>query len=148
MSGPAGHGGGRRAGRDSSGRGTGRDSNDRRTDRDSNDRRTDRDSNDRGTDRDADHRDDGHLAGRRAGGPQAGSGTTPVLIVVRGDASAEEIAALTAVLAAKSGAAARPSAAARSRRITGWGSRPAMLRRPLRHGPGVWRASARPGFRA
>ena len=69
-----------------------------------------------------------------------------MLTVVRGDASAEEIAALTAVLAAKTSAAAGPSAAGRNQRVTGWGSRPAMLRRPLRHGPGLWRASARPGF--
>jgi hypothetical protein len=70
--------------------------------------------------------------------------------VVRGDASAEEIAALTAVLAAKRAAAARRAAAAaaapaRGERAFGWASRRAMLRRPLSHGLGAWRASARPG---
>jgi hypothetical protein len=68
----------------------------------------------------------------------------PLLTVIRGDASAEEIAALTAVLAAVSGrAAAGPEP--RPGRVSGWASRAAMLRRPLSHGPGAWRASGRPG---
>ncbi len=75
-----------------------------------------------------------------------GAGAPPLLIVVRGDASAEEIAALTAVLAAKTAPAPGPApAAARGQRVTGWGNRAAMLRKPLMHGPGAWRASARPG---
>ena len=62
---------------------------------------------------------------------------TPVLRVVRGDATAEELAALVAVLAARSGAPAEepppPSP---------WG-RP-QVRRPLpTPGPGAWRAAAR-----
>ena len=71
-----------------------------------------------------------------------------MLAVVRGDASAEEIAALTAVLAAASAAAARVAAAStvgRGGQAFGWASRGAMLRKPLSHGPGAWRASARPG---
>ena len=82
-------------------------------------------------------------AGRGAAGgrPQAEPGAAPVLTVIRGDATAEEIAALVAVLAAK--ASARP--APRELRVPGWASRPAMLRRPLSHGPGAWRASGRPG---
>ena len=68
----------------------------------------------------------------------------PFLTVVKGDASAEEIAALTAVLAAL--AARRAGApAAGGERAGGWASRPALLRRPLRHGPGAWRASGRAG---
>jgi hypothetical protein len=110
------------------------------------DRAADHHDGDPRADHDADHHDSDPRAGRPAGGLQAGPGTAPVLTVVRGDASAEEIAALTAVLAAKTSAAAGPSAAGRAQRVTGWGSRPAMLRRPLRHGPGLWRASARPGF--
>jgi len=84
-------------------------------------------------------------------GPGSGSakrGRPPVLAVVRGDATAEEIAALTAVLAARSAAAARVAAATapgRGREAFGWASRRAMLRKPLSHGPGAWRASARPG---
>jgi hypothetical protein len=95
-------------------------------------------------------------AGRQGGGPpragdqpRAGGPGAPVLAVIRGDASAEEIAALTAVLAAKSAAAARLAAAAatadRGAHAFGWASRRAMLRKPLSHGPGAWRASARPG---
>jgi len=81
----------------------------------------------------------------RLGDGRAGA---PVLAVVRGDASAEEIAALTAVLAAGSAAAARAAAAStagRGGQAFGWASRRAMLRKPLSHGPGAWRASARPG---
>jgi hypothetical protein len=88
-------------------------------------------------------------------GPGSGSArraAPPALAVVRGDASAEEIAALTAVLAARSAAArsaaARAAAASgpgRGGRSFGWASRRAMLRKPLSHGPGAWRASARPG---
>jgi Acyl-CoA carboxylase epsilon subunit len=89
-------------------------------------------------------------AGRQGEGlAGAGRPGAPLLAVVRGDASAEEIAALTAVLAAKSAAAARAAAASsaadRGRRAFGWASRRAMLRKPLSHGPGAWRASARPG---
>jgi hypothetical protein len=92
-------------------------------------------------------------AGRQGdGAPPAERARRPVLTVVRGDASAEEIAALTAVLtavlAAKNAAAARlaaASAAHRGGRAFGWASRQAMLRKPLSHGPGAWRASARPG---
>jgi hypothetical protein len=75
-----------------------------------------------------------------------GSGDpAPALRVVRGDATAEEIAALVAVIAAKSAAAAaQAAAAARSRRVSRWGDRSALLRRPLSHGPGAWRAGSRP----
>jgi hypothetical protein len=66
-----------------------------------------------------------------------------MLTVIRGNASAEEIAALVAVVAAKSaGSPGPPTAAAATSR---WASRQAMLRRPLCHGPGAWRASALPG---
>jgi hypothetical protein len=85
-----------------------------------------------------------------SGSGSAERAAPPVLAVVRGDASAEEIAALTAVLAARSAAAARAASAAASAagcggRTFGWASRQAMLRKPLSHGPGAWRASARPG---
>jgi Acyl-CoA carboxylase epsilon subunit len=69
----------------------------------------------------------------------------PLLTVIRGDATAEEIAALTAVLAARSGARRAAAAPARGGQVTGWASRQARLRAPLSHGPGAWRASARPG---
>jgi hypothetical protein len=64
---------------------------------------------------------------------------SPVLRVIRGDATDEEIAALLAVLAARSGGAVdgpaeRPAAA--------WADRAALIRSPLRPGPNAWRASA------
>jgi Acyl-CoA carboxylase epsilon subunit len=69
----------------------------------------------------------------------------PVLRVVRGDATPEEIAALVAVLMARSGpasGAARPAV----RPVRGaWSDRSRQLRRPLYPGPGAWRRSALPG---
>lgn len=68
----------------------------------------------------------------------------PYLTVVRGDASAEEVAALTAVLAALTARRAGTPPAG-GERVGGWAGRPSLLRRPLSHGPGAWRASGRPG---
>jgi len=65
----------------------------------------------------------------------------PLLRVVRGDASPEEIAALMAVLGARS-AAVRP-APRRARRPV-WADPGRAVREPLRLGPGAWRASAWP----
>jgi Acyl-CoA carboxylase epsilon subunit len=69
----------------------------------------------------------------------------PALRVVRGDATPEEIAALVAVLMARSGSASgavrlgiRPARGA-------WYDRSRQLRRPLHPGPGAWRRSALPG---
>lgn len=67
----------------------------------------------------------------------------PVLRVVRGDATPEEIAALVAVLvtrAADGEAAGPPRSAGNS-----WSDRSRSLRRPLHPGPGAWRRSALPG---
>jgi hypothetical protein len=66
--------------------------------------------------------------------------TTPMFHVKRGDPTPEELAALTAVLAAK----VRAATAARSaRRVAGppsWGSPAAAHRKPLPPpGPGAWR---------
>ena len=65
----------------------------------------------------------------------------PLLRVVRGNPSPEELAALIAVVSARGSGAAEPEPAPPSR----WASRSALLRRPLPHGPGAWRASALPG---
>ena len=65
----------------------------------------------------------------------------PALRVVRGDATPEEIAALVAVLLARSGGDEVPPVPARS----AWADRSSQLRRPLRPGPGAWRRSALPG---
>ena len=66
-------------------------------------------------------------------------GEEPFLRVVRGEPDDAEVAALTAAVAAL--AAARGESgepAGRSR----WSERGSLMRRPLRHGPGAWRASA------
>ena len=66
----------------------------------------------------------------------------PLLRVVRGDATAEEIAALVAVLLARSADAEAPGQA---RSVPGsWADRSRLLRRPLSPGPGAWRRSALP----
>ena len=62
----------------------------------------------------------------------------PLLRVVRGDPSAEELAALVAVLAARASTPAPAATPAPSL----WG-RP-VLRSPLHPGPGAWRASGLP----
>ena len=85
-----------------------------------------------------------------AGGPvQPASGPVqpasgPVLQVVGGHPSAEELAALTAVLAAvlTGGPGAGPGRPGRA--ASGWASRSRGPRAPLRHGPDAWRRSARP----
>ena len=71
----------------------------------------------------------------------------PVLRVVRGDATPEEIAALvatlTAVAAARSRAAA--DAAAEPAFVAGnWNARARLLRAPVRPAPGGWRRSFLP----
>ena len=68
----------------------------------------------------------------------------PPLFVIKGDATDEEVAALTAVLQAMAaaGAAAR---AAEKRPRPEWSAPRRGLRRPLFHGPGGWRASSLPG---
>jgi hypothetical protein len=64
----------------------------------------------------------------------------PVLRVVRGDPTPEELAALVAVVAALGGGPAAPAA----RRTPVW-NRPARLQRQaLRPGPDAWRSSGLP----
>jgi hypothetical protein len=78
----------------------------------------------------------------------AGSGdeppaSGPVLEVVAGDPSAEELAALTVALASALGA--RGPAGEPGRSSPGWADRSRMMNAPPRPGPGAWRRSARPG---
>ncbi len=64
----------------------------------------------------------------------------PLLRVVRGEPTPEELAALTVVVAALS--QRRPR-----RRVTpvgAWASNAALVRRPMQTGPGGWRAAGRP----
>src|SRR6516164_514864 len=65
----------------------------------------------------------------------------PVLRVLRGNATPEEIAAVVAVLLSRSAAAEPPPPSAPS----AWADRSRLLRRPLSPGPGAWRRSALPG---
>jgi hypothetical protein len=68
----------------------------------------------------------------------------PHLVVVRGEPTAEELAALTAVLSARAAAArAAAEAPAEPAPASGWRDRSRGLRSPLRPGPGAWRLSLR-----
>jgi len=68
--------------------------------------------------------------------------TAPPLAIVRGNPSAEEIAALVAVLSART----RPAGAARSGETgrSSWSARSRLLREPIARAPGGWRVSALP----
>ena len=68
----------------------------------------------------------------------------PVLRVIHGDATPEEIAAVVAVLLARSAAAAA-SASPIAPAPSAWADRSRQLRRPLFPGPDAWRRSALPG---
>jgi len=65
----------------------------------------------------------------------------PVLRVVRGDATPEELAALTAVLLSRPVLGEPPPRPLPS----AWADRSRQLRRPLFPGPDAWRRSALPG---
>lgn len=63
----------------------------------------------------------------------------PLLRVIRGDATPEEVAALVAVVAALgAGGAESP------RRTPEWSAHHRTMRRSLPHGPGGWRSSGLP----
>ncbi len=63
----------------------------------------------------------------------------PVLRVINGDATPEEVAALVAVFASLGGDAASPK-----RRTPEWSAHHRKVRTTLPHGPGGWRSSALP----
>jgi hypothetical protein len=65
---------------------------------------------------------------------------TPLLRVVTGEPTAEELAALTVVVAALS--QRRPRR--RPTPVGAWASRTAAVRTPLQPGPGGWLAAGRP----
>jgi hypothetical protein len=71
---------------------------------------------------------------------EADAAVRPVLRVISGNPSAEELAALIAVVAARGAGAAEPDPAPPSP----WTTRASSLRRPLVPGPGAWRASGLP----
>ncbi|MFO6452857.1 MULTISPECIES: acyl-CoA carboxylase subunit epsilon [unclassified Aeromicrobium] len=66
----------------------------------------------------------------------------PVLRVVKGDPTAEELAALVAVVAARNAAAAAAAADSKPKPRSQWGHPTRQHRTPHRFGPGQWRASA------
>jgi hypothetical protein len=75
-------------------------------------------------------------------GDTAEDAARPPLVVVRGEANEEEVAALTAVVAAiASQASAVP---APQRRVSQWASRARLVRGAHVAGPGGWRASGLP----
>lgn len=63
----------------------------------------------------------------------------PVLRIVRGEPTDEELAALVVALTTLN----RPTAEPQERR-SAWSDRSALLRRPLRPGPTAWRTANRP----
>ena len=71
------------------------------------------------------------------------SASGPVLRVIRGDATPEEIAAVAAVLLSRPALADAPPPAPPA--PSAWADRSRLLRRPLHPGPGAWRRSALPG---
>ena len=69
----------------------------------------------------------------------------PYLRVIRGDANAEEIAALVAALTAVAAARSAASASARPEPAAdNWNSRARLLRTPVHPAAGGWRRSALP----
>jgi hypothetical protein len=87
------------------------------------------------------------VSARRTNPPVPEEPAKPVLRVVRGNPTPEEIAAVVSALAARSsaaGAGARTDAAP-AETASGWNDRSRALRTPLPHGPDAWRASARTG---
>lgn len=74
-------------------------------------------------------------------------GAVPVLRVVRGDASPEEIAALVAVLVSRRAAGetgGRTGEATAARTRSAWSDKSRLIGAPLIPGPGAWRRSALP----
>lgn len=70
----------------------------------------------------------------------SGTEAGPLLRVVRGEPTSEELAALVTVLLARRATGGEPPRPPRSR----WADPAARMRRPLTHGPDAWRASAHP----
>ena len=67
---------------------------------------------------------------------------TPVLRVVKGDLTPEELAALVAVVAARNAAAAHAAARVTKQPRSEWGHPARMARRPHRFGADQWRRSS------
>ena len=84
-----------------------------------------------------------HRPGVTSAGLVLNKSPRPYLSVVRGDATAEEIAALTAVLATLG---SRPGPDGGRGQRSRWSDPARMVRRPVGHAPDGWLASARRGL--
>lgn len=73
--------------------------------------------------------------------PDEAAPARPVLRIVRGDPSPEEVAALTAVIATASGGGSEPEETGPR---SAWTERESLVRRRITPGPGAWRMSAWP----
>jgi hypothetical protein len=73
----------------------------------------------------------------------ANESTTP-LLVIKGDATDEEVAAIVAVLQGMAAANAAAAAAARPAPVSSWASAQRGVRVAHHHGRGGWRASGLP----
>jgi hypothetical protein len=65
------------------------------------------------------------------------SAETPLLRIVKGDPTPDEVAALVAVVSALAGAPGEQ----KPKRRAEWSARHRLVRRTLHHGPGAWRSS-------
>ena len=70
--------------------------------------------------------------------------TPTPLVLVRGEATEEEVAALVAVIQGISAAASLASASEEPENVSAWAAPVRKLRASHPHGPGGWRASALP----
>jgi hypothetical protein len=68
----------------------------------------------------------------------------PPLVVIKGDATDEEVAALVTVVQAMAAAGAAAAASARPAPRSSWADPARAVRTPLPQGPGAWRASGLP----
>ncbi|MDO9378070.1 MAG: acyl-CoA carboxylase subunit epsilon [Nocardioidaceae bacterium] len=69
----------------------------------------------------------------------------PMLRIVKGRPTDDELVALVTVIAARRAAAAEAARDDGPRRRSAWGDPARAVRPPHSHGPGGWRASAFPG---
>jgi hypothetical protein len=77
--------------------------------------------------------------------PQLAVAATPFLQVVRGDATAEEIAALVATLMAVAAARSQAAGNAKPEPVrANWNAPARLMRQPVHPSPGGWRRSALP----
>ena len=77
-------------------------------------------------------------------GPDRSAVPTTPLLVIKGDATDEEVAAIVAVLQGMAAANAATAAAAQPARVSSWASPQRGVRVAHHHGPGGWRASSLP----